>query len=64
MEDVLKFLDECERDDLVAILLDYMDKDYTPPEKSIEPVEEYFEQDSDKEEIEVGITKDGFHYLK
>ena len=66
MEEVKQFLVDQERFDLVAILiagLEEMDDDYEPPLHVKEPKEEYIEE-GDPEEPDVGITKDGFYYLK
>ena len=40
-----------------------MDDDYEPPLYVKEPKEEYIEE-GEPEEADVGITKDGFYYLK
>lgn len=66
MEEVKQFLVDQERFDLVAILiagLEELDDDYEPPLYVKEPKEEYIEE-GEPEEADVGITKDGFYYLK
>ena len=66
MEEVKEYLVEQERFDLVAILIsafEELDDDYTPPLYVKEPFEEYIEE-GEPEETEVGITQDGFYYLK
>tara|TARA_R110002012_G_scaffold280431_1_gene468923 strand:- start:512 stop:712 length:201 start_codon:yes stop_codon:yes gene_type:complete len=66
MEEVKQFLIDQERFDLVAILIcafEELDDDYEPPLDVKEPREEYIEE-GDPEEADVGITKDGFYYLK
>lgn len=66
MDDVKQFLEEQERYDLLAILNTYIDEhdeDYTPPLFVKEPREEYIEE-GDPEDVDVGITKDGFYFLK
>ncbi len=65
MDDVKQFLEQQERYDLLAILNTYIDEneDYSPPLYVKEPIEEYIEE-GEPEDVDVGITKDGFYFLK
>ena len=63
---ILEILENEEREDLAEEFkqLFLENEDYKPPLRVKEPVEEFSEADCIKESHKVGVSPDGFFYLK
>ena len=65
----MEVLENNEREDLAesfrSFYQEHSDEDYSPPKKPLpEPPEEYYDSDCEGEDIKVGISPDGFFFLK
>ena len=67
-KEIIKILKDKKRNDLATALQllveDITDDDYKPPVRKKEPDEEYDLDTGEEEELEVGVSPDGFFHLK
>jgi len=67
-KEIIKILKDKKRNDLATALQllveDINDDDYKPPIRKKEPDEEYDLDTGEEEELEVGVSPDGFFHLK
>ena len=72
VKEICQCLDDCQRRDLIVVLCEFFakhedkekDPDYKPPLVRKEPREEYDSDTGEEEELDIGCSPDGFHYLK